>query len=152
MVMLVCTHLDPTGPMRLKGVSTTVEGYGAALANAVITDDRVAISALSEAISRGSVIDWVQFRATQMAAVDVDGPGKTFKRLQQFLRQSGPGYGLERCVYDLNPYLPCLSPMLGERYIHTLSELLPALERIVDRKSTRLNSSHIQKSRMPSSA
>ena len=131
MVMLVCTHLDPTGPMRLKGISTTVEGYGTALAHTVITDDRPAISALAEAISRGSVIDWVQLRATQTAAVDVDGPGKAFKRLQQFLRQSGPGYGLERCVYDLNPYLPCLSPMLADRYIHTLSELLPALERIV---------------------
>ena len=33
-----------------------------------------------------------------------------------------------------------------------LRELLPVLDDLEDRKSTRLNSSHIQKSRMPSSA
>jgi hypothetical protein len=120
----------------LKGIATTVEGYGSALVHAVTSNDRPAIASLSEAISRGSVIDWVQLRAARITGVDVDGPTKTFKRLQQFLRQTDPGYGLERCVYELNPYLPCLSPMLGDRYIHTLSELLPALERIVAKRGS----------------
>lgn len=130
MVMRVCTHLDPGGPLRFKGAAVTVEGFGGALAQAVLAEDRAATAALSEALAKGIPIDWSQLRVAH-AAVDVDGIGKTFKRLQQFLRQSGPGYGIERCVYEMNPYLPCLSPMLAGRYIHTLGELLPVLERIV---------------------
>ena len=37
-------------------------------------------------------------------------------------------------------------------YVHWKGVLKEALDRYLDRKSTRLNSSHIQKSRMPSSA
>ena len=42
-----------------------------------------------------------------------------------------------------------LRSVLGQ---HLLDELLSERDKIKDRKSTRLNSSHIQKSRMPSSA
>ena len=47
-------------------------------------------------------------------------------------------------------------PPVAEGGVPTLAPLLeqvtPAVVNIADRKSTRLNSSHIQKSRMPSSA
>ena len=130
MVMRVCTHLDPTGPMRFKGMATAVDGFGNALAQAFMAEDRQAMIALSEAIGKGTVIDWCQLRARHNA-VDIDAVNKAYKRLQQFLRQTGPGYGLERCLYELNPYLPCLSPILAERYISALGELLPALESVV---------------------
>ena len=53
------------------------------------------------------------------------------------------------------PLVGGLEPRLGDLHVRTLTILgFPSLSRpgILDRKSTRLNSSHIQKSRMPSSA
>ena len=51
-------------------------------------------------------------------------------------------------IFNLVLIVPCL--ILGLAF--PLLWLVPSLHAIIDRKSTRLNSSHIQKSRMPSSA
>jgi hypothetical protein len=57
-----------------------------------------------------------------------------FKQMQQFLRQTAPGYGIERCLYMFNRALPCLSPIVGDRYLDTLRDLLPTLESIVQER------------------
>jgi hypothetical protein len=45
-------------------------------------------------------------------------------------RSSALGTGTERLLYQLNPALPCLSPLLGGRMATTLPALLRALEQI----------------------
>ena len=60
-----------------------------------------------------------------------------------------PSYGvaayLQTHGYRIIPVNPNIKGALGEKAYGSLAE-------VPDRKSTRLNSSHIQKSRMPSSA
>ncbi|MGB0671030.1 MAG: hypothetical protein ACPGNT_06000, partial [Rhodospirillales bacterium] len=39
-----------------------------------------------------------------------------------------PGYGMERVLYELNPSLPCQSPLVAKRFVVRIQDLLPALE------------------------
>ncbi|MDP6885104.1 MAG: ABC transporter permease subunit, partial [Rhodospirillales bacterium] len=45
------------------------------------------------------------------------------------------GYGIERCLYELNPGLPCQSPHLNHDYVTRIRDLLPALDETANRVS-----------------
>jgi hypothetical protein len=62
-----------------------------------------------------------------------DGPEartlvKTVDRLRYLMKRVVPGCGIERCLYELNPGLPCLSPAIESQYVLDADSLLPALE------------------------
>ena len=54
--------------------------------------------------------------------------------MQQLLRHTGPGYGVERCLYMLNPGYVCQSDILQGQYVSEIRDLLPALESLVEKK------------------
>ena len=54
-----------------------------------------------------------------------------FDRLRRLLDDHRPGLGMERLIYDANPLLHCLSPLIERDYVDHLNDLLPALERAV---------------------
>ena len=53
-----------------------------------------------------------------------------FEACRSFLRQSGQGYGLERCLYFMCPEAPCMSEKVKDFYVRTPEELLLAYERM----------------------
>ena len=53
---------------------------------------------------------------------------KRFSRLGVYVRRREPGYGLERCLYETNPGLPCQSPLLAKDYAADIRGLLFALD------------------------
>jgi len=52
------------------------------------------------------------------------------------VRHSGPGYGVERVLYELNQFLPCRSPVLASAYVYSLRDLLPAIDSVVAEKGS----------------
>ncbi len=58
---------------------------------------------------------------------------RTFVQLRSVLQINEPGYGIERCLYELNPSLPCQSPLVTGDHVVAIEDLLPSL----DRKATR---------------
>jgi len=58
---------------------------------------------------------------------------KNIRRMQQLLRHTGPGYGVERCLYMLNPQYPCQSDILQGKFVSDVVDLLPALESLVEK-------------------
>ena len=44
------------------------------------------------------------------------------------LERTGPGYGIERMLYETNPHLQCLSPIVADFHAATPPDLLTALE------------------------
>jgi hypothetical protein len=50
--------------------------------------------------------------------------------MKSMIEKSGMGGGIERVVYEANPGLPCLSPMLRNQYVISPKALLAALERV----------------------
>src|SRR3546814_19923304 len=47
--------------------------------------------------------------------------------------RTGTGYGMERVAYELNPNLPCRSPLFEADYVSDIGELLPAFDRLAER-------------------
>lgn len=123
--------LDPVGPVRYKGFSFAIDGFGPALATAWLGDGNAQMPA--EIISLGLASYWlsVQPRAeARFTALD-----RMFAQLRGYLQAQGPGYGLERCLYETNPALPCQSPLLAPYYVVEIRELLPALDEAASRAS-----------------
>jgi eukaryotic-like serine/threonine-protein kinase len=133
LVSRVCMRLDPLGPVRYKGLVLQAGGIGNALNQALHGGAREDVQRVAELINNGLLIDWYAFEAAALA-LEPSPQTQILKRLQQYLRQSGPGYGIERCYYEINPFAPCLSPMLEGAYVSGLGELLRTLESIVEEK------------------
>jgi eukaryotic-like serine/threonine-protein kinase len=52
------------------------------------------------------------------------------RQRRAILQFRGPAGGLPRLAYTLNPQIPCTSPMLGDRWIANVVDLVPALDAI----------------------
>ena len=50
-----------------------------------------------------------------------------FTRIRQYIQKSDLGYGLKRCLYELNPTMRCLSPLMDPDACGDSGALLGAL-------------------------
>ena len=123
MLCKVLILLDQSAPIRYKGFNSMPDGFGAALASVVANrgDTRL----LTEIISREVPKLWFGMRGEYQP--DNSLMEANFRELRSFLQQTGMGFGLERCLYEMNDALPCQSTLLGEEYVVEVKELLPAL-------------------------
>ncbi len=127
--------LDPKGPLRYKGVSLMPEGYGTFLAVEYLRQGNVQVAA--EIIRKDIYALWFVVQSEHDPVVfSLD---KTFTQLHGFLKINDYGYGIERCLYELNPSLPCRSPLVAEAYVETIEELLPALDEAANTVDTKLS-------------
>ncbi len=97
MLCKVLMLLDPGAPIRYKGFTGMPDGFGSALAALMATrgDTRL----LVEAILRDVPKMWFEARG--------EPPDASQGNLHAFLTQTGMGYGVERCLYEMNDALPC---------------------------------------------
>jgi len=58
-----------------------------------------------------------------------------YDKMQRFMDDKRPGYGIERVAYEMMPGLQCLSPFIESRYVDQMKELLPAIEFAVNAKA-----------------
>ena len=131
MLCKVLILLDQAAPIRYKGFNAMPDGFGSALAAVVASrgDTRL----LTEIILREVPRLWFEMRGEYQP--DNSLLAANFKELRTYLSQTGMGYGLERCLYELNDALPCQSSLLGEEYVVEVKELLPALNAASSRRS-----------------
>jgi len=128
--------LDPEGPIRYKGFSFMPEGYGPALAVELLR--RNSMQAAAEVLNYNITDLWYSAPTEKIrddASVDYQS---VFGRLKALLQIDGPGFGIERCLYDLNGSLACQSPLIAELCIVSIEDLLPALDSIADRTDKKL--------------
>ena len=123
-VARVAMVLDPGAPISYRALRFMPDGLGPAFALAWLKN--------GDAQSAGEVIaldlagQWLAAR--QKSAPEFGGLRKDYARLCTFIDNRAPGYGLERCLYETNPGLPCQSPLVKNAHAVTLEMLLPALE------------------------
>lgn len=122
----LCIALDPKGPLRFKNISATLDGIGPLLCG--LAREPNGVQPFAQLIASDLPIAWIDKRYG-------DGPEartlvKIVDRLRYFMKRPLPGHGVERCLYELNPALPCLSPMLEPYYVVDADSLLPALEAV----------------------
>lgn len=116
-----CMILDLQAPLRTKNYRLMPDGLGALLAmHALNKEDASALYAL---ISGGFLEMWYDVRDDKTSRQQI-------RSLQKILSLRDYGMGKERCLYELNDALPCLSPMVEDEYIDDVRQILPSLEKI----------------------
>jgi len=53
---------------------------------------------------------------------------RTLDAIEKVIERPGPGYSVERVLYDLDPSMPCRSELIGDYYVTSLKDLLPAID------------------------
>ncbi|MGB0748909.1 MAG: hypothetical protein ACPGO3_09200 [Magnetospiraceae bacterium] len=125
-IALSCIALDPSAPIRYRGLSLMPDGFATSLLEEYVKKADAQIPA--EMVMREIPNAWFA------AQVDLPQFGieelRTFDRVRLWLKDTAFGTGLERCLYELNPMLHCLSPLIAKEYVVSIEDLLPALERV----------------------
>ena len=124
LVSKVCMRLDPTAPIRFKGFSFMADGFGPASAIEYLRKGNFQIP--GEILARDLLGYWAACQLPVTA--DITSMGRTFQTLSGFAKINDMGFGLERCLYELNRSLPCQSELLQQSYVDHIEEMLPALD------------------------
>jgi eukaryotic-like serine/threonine-protein kinase len=120
----VCTALDPLAPIRFNDMAAAVDGIGTALVVAIATKGPVA--ALAQALAARLPQFWFSAQGTLRPEQAVMLKG--IERLRFQLEDRRPGFGIERVLYELNPKLHCLSPLIEREHVIDAGDVLRALE------------------------
>ncbi len=118
--------LDDEGPIRYKDIAFHPDGLGNLFAYFMIYNDQQSLEGLITAIDNSYIEGWITNQENQ----DNYKPnilGYHPRKIKHYLRKHEMGFGIERCLYELNPYLPCLSPLLEATYSVGLPSVLTAL-------------------------
>lgn len=123
MLAKVLMLLDPAAPIRYKGRAFLPDGFGSAMALEMLQTRDAALTA--EAMDQELLTAWYKGQETLNRQQHLTQT--VYEKLTNHLKRSGPGFGAERCLYELNPGLPCLSDVLLNRYVTDAKNLLFAL-------------------------
>ena len=124
LVTRVCITLDPVSPIHYRGVSVMPGGIASLLADAAISGNH--LQAISEIIAFQFVTLWVNVQ--QDSKVDYVPLAQQLERMRALIEKKTFGSGVERVLYELNPAMPCLSPLIKAQYATQSKQVLPALE------------------------
>ncbi len=122
--------LDPAGPMRYRDLSFQLEGLPNLLGNVLVDveSERDLAADLSTLIANGLWSGWAIMQGS------LSGEGARIRSLLERQRTvvttRDPGAGIERCLYELSPAIPCLSPLLVDSCVVDLNDLMVALDRL----------------------
>ena len=126
-------RLDPEGPIRYKGFSFLPDGFAVALATEYTIKNSFQLPA--EVLERDLVGYWFSCQGSYNDFMSYE---KTFSTLRSFFKINEMGYGVERCMYELNPSLPCQSELLRKEYVTHAEDVMEALDNVAntaDKKS-----------------
>lgn len=120
----VSIALDPEAPIRYKGMSIRPVGIGAAMAEAFI--QKKGLANFADLFNNGVLYFWITVTANLNE--DISAFMAQVDKCRSYLKQRGIQYGIERCLYLLNPSVHCLSPLVEDYFVRTPEEYLLALE------------------------
>lgn len=118
--------LDEDGPIRFRDTSFHPDGLGNLFSYYLMENNTTGLDYIAKCINFGFIEGWVSTQEDQ-DIYKTNVMGWNSKKIKAFMRKNELGFGLERCLYELNPYLPCLSPLLETNYSVGLPAVLTAL-------------------------
>lgn len=131
-IMRLILILDEAGPLQYLKLAVHPEGISTLFADLFIKQQHDEIQLLVKFIEQNLISIWMDLQ--QVREIEIPEHMIQFftklDRIRGMLRNTGPGFGIERLLYDLNPEMPCLSPLCRGRHITTLTALLKHLDRI----------------------
>lgn len=134
LVARVLMLMDPAAPIRYRTFCTHLEGFGSALAIAML--QKKSMQPFIDFINKDLWRYWVA--AQKVFHPDHAQWEGVFKDLKNYLKDTNSGAGIERCVYELNEWLYCLSPLIGSQYVLEVKSILPALDIVSKTANTKM--------------
>jgi hypothetical protein len=119
-----CVILDPMAPVRFRGHSVTADGLGPALAAAMRKPGNGPI--FTDLIRSHIMGSWAHFY--KLAGGKNMPANSILDRIGRWVEDPTPGNGIERCLYELNPNLPCFSELAADMWVSEPEHVLAALE------------------------
>lgn len=119
--------LDPDGPFRCRNVSFFKEGIGQLLAYAVNFGQNEISQIVANSIYLNTFSTY-EVIARIMTDASYQSYNHVLAEASKIIKKSEIGYGIERCLFDLNPSLPCQSPALNKQFCIGVEDVLVALE------------------------
>jgi len=120
----ILTVLDPTGPICFRGMRVIPDGFATVTLSA-LRNPRLAAD-FTEMIAGKMMNFWHEAqprpKTWMLAASEVA------EKASIYLGQTDSGFSIERCAYELNPALPCLSPLLTGSAPLQVRELIETME------------------------
>jgi hypothetical protein len=132
-VASIAATLDPGGPVRHRGLSIMLDGFGPALAFATLAGTKDRIQTIKYMLEVGLPLRSIDSNPDITAE---QGRERTFRTLLTFARDVSQEAGIERCLYELNRTLPCLSPLVSYAHANTPQAVVKTLD-ILGRSSER---------------
>ena len=123
----LCRILDPEGPVYFHGVAVMLDGFGYAIAEAILSGDGATEKILESMLANAFPIERLGPELSRARRQQIEAQ---FRNYQGFARGTAMGTGIERCLYEMNPGIQCQSPLLKGQSVSVLDDLLPALNRI----------------------
>lgn len=140
-IMRMICVFDHAGPVRLGKLAFHLDGMNTLFAEMVFTQSEAELQLLMQFIEL-SMFHFIMTQKNKDTEKGSDGSnvnlGALFMkldRLRGIIRNSGLGFGIERILYDLNPGMNCISPLLNGLHASSLSSLLRALDTLAPRLS-----------------
>ncbi len=122
----VAMALDPSGPIRYKDVRAMPHGLGGILLDLIIREQPV--QAVAEIIREK--IAWYKITSDHYMISKENEWLKKYDQLSKFILRRSMDCGLERCLYEIAEFCPCLSPLLQKFYVLNCANVLQALDKI----------------------
>ncbi len=126
--------MDPLAPIRYRDFRVFIDGFGQALAIAMLRKQK--LQPFSDFINRDLWRHWIG--AQGKAAAENQQFETVFRDLKNYLKDPNSGAGVERCVYELNEWQPCMSPLIESQYVMEVKGVLPALDAMAKNANTKL--------------
>lgn len=130
--------LDSSAPIRMKNLATHADGVGTLFAYLYHEKDDAALNQLGNIIEQSIISNWLDVLRrifnTEISD-EIQQKVTSIDKMRLYMRTQGMGFGPERMLYELNPSLPCQSPILKGYYCSTLKHLLIALDNIAGQKN-----------------
>jgi len=133
-VARVLMLMDSKAPVRFRDFRSFIDGFGSALAIAMLRKQK--LQPYTDFINRDLWRHWIAAQEKQQA--DNQQFEGVYRDLKNYLKDPNSGAGIERCVYELNEWQPCMSPLIEAHYVMEVKGVLPALDLIAKSANTKL--------------
>jgi len=124
LAVIVSTALYPECPIRYKGLSFLPRGFGKALSAAYI--GKKDMQPYVDIMKSQFILQVIR----NMEGDDASSLVAKFDSSRAFMLQTKMGFGLERCLYFMDPNCHCLSEIVKKHYVQTPEDLINVFEDI----------------------
>jgi eukaryotic-like serine/threonine-protein kinase len=123
-VSRMIAFMGPALPICYRAIRVNIEALGNMLASVI--DQPPLRNEFAELMRARLPHGWLEQQAKQTP--DVAALRRVLDKVDPLIERPGPGFVLERALYELAPTAPCRSELVGDFCVTQLRDLLPAID------------------------